>query len=52
LSLTGLIEAGIREGQLAAGSAREMASMFATLGERKIEALLVTADGFFFCAAG
>jgi putative ABC transport system substrate-binding protein len=33
---------------LAAGSDREIDSVFATLGERKIEAMLVTADGFFF----
>jgi ABC-type uncharacterized transport system substrate-binding protein len=33
---------------LAAGSDREIDSIFATLRERQIEALLVTADGFFF----
>jgi putative ABC transport system substrate-binding protein len=33
---------------LAAGSDREIDSVFATLRERKIEALLITADGFFF----
>src|SRR4029077_727143 len=33
---------------LAAGSDGEIDSIFATLRERKIEALLVTADGFFF----
>jgi putative ABC transport system substrate-binding protein len=33
---------------LAAGSDREIDSIFATLGERQIHALLVTADGFFF----
>jgi putative tryptophan/tyrosine transport system substrate-binding protein len=33
---------------LAAGSDREIDSVFATLGERKIEAMLITADGFFF----
>jgi putative ABC transport system substrate-binding protein len=34
---------------LAAGSDREIDNVFVTLRERKIEALLVTADGFFFC---
>jgi putative tryptophan/tyrosine transport system substrate-binding protein len=33
---------------LSAGSDREIDSIFATFGERHIEALLVTADGFFF----
>jgi putative ABC transport system substrate-binding protein len=33
---------------LAAGSDREIDSIFATLRERQIEALLITADGFFF----
>ena len=33
---------------LAAGSVREIESIFATLQERKIEAMLVSADGFFF----
>jgi putative ABC transport system substrate-binding protein len=33
---------------LAAGSDREIDSIFATLRERRIEALLITADGFFF----
>jgi putative ABC transport system substrate-binding protein len=33
---------------LAASSDREIDGIFATLRERKIEALLVTADGFFF----
>jgi putative ABC transport system substrate-binding protein len=33
---------------LAAGSDREIDSSFASLRERRIEALLVTADGFFF----
>jgi len=33
---------------LATGSDREIDSIFATLGERQIQALLVTADGFFF----
>jgi putative ABC transport system substrate-binding protein len=33
---------------LAAGSDSEIDSVFATFGERHIEALLVTADGFFF----
>jgi putative ABC transport system substrate-binding protein len=33
---------------LAAGSDHEIDSIFATFGERHIEALLVTADGFFF----
>ena len=33
---------------LAAGSDGEINNVFTTLGERRIEALLVTADGFFF----
>src|SRR5262245_64371242 len=33
---------------LAAGSERDIDGVFATLRERRIEALLVTADGFFF----
>ena len=33
---------------LAAGSDSEIDSVFVTFGERHIEALLVTADGFFF----
>jgi putative ABC transport system substrate-binding protein len=33
---------------LAAGSDREIDGIFATLRERQIEALLITADGFFF----
>jgi len=33
---------------LAAGSDRDIDGVFATLRERQIEALLVTADGFFF----
>jgi putative ABC transport system substrate-binding protein len=33
---------------LAAGSDREIDSVFTTIRERKIEALLITADGFFF----
>jgi putative ABC transport system substrate-binding protein len=39
---------GLRLIPLAAGSVREIESIFATLGERKIEAILVSADGFFF----
>jgi putative ABC transport system substrate-binding protein len=39
---------GLRLVALAAGSDREIDSVFATLGERQIEAMLVTADGFFF----
>jgi putative tryptophan/tyrosine transport system substrate-binding protein len=39
---------GLRLIPLAAGSVREIESIFATLGERKIEAMLVSADGFFF----
>jgi putative ABC transport system substrate-binding protein len=39
---------GLRLISLAAGSVREIESIFATLGERQIEAMLVTADGFFF----
>jgi putative ABC transport system substrate-binding protein len=39
---------GLRLITLAAGSDREIDSIFATLGERQIEAMLVTADGFFF----
>ena len=33
---------------LAAGSDREIDGIFSTLSERRIEALLITADGFFF----
>jgi putative tryptophan/tyrosine transport system substrate-binding protein len=39
---------GIQLNILAAGSDGEIDSVFATLRERKIEALLVTADGLFF----
>jgi putative tryptophan/tyrosine transport system substrate-binding protein len=39
---------GLRLIPLAAGSVREIESIFATLGERQIEAMLVSADGFFF----
>ena len=39
---------GLRLVALAAGSNREIDSVFATLGQRQIEALLITADGFFF----
>jgi putative ABC transport system substrate-binding protein len=39
---------GLRIVTLAAGSDREIDGIFATLEEQKIEAMLVTADGFFF----
>jgi ABC-type uncharacterized transport system substrate-binding protein len=39
---------GLRLVPLAAGSVREIETIFATLGERQIEAMLVSADGFFF----
>src|SRR5262249_19284244 len=39
---------GLRLIILPAGSDDEIDGIFATLGERKVEALLVTADGFFF----
>ena len=39
---------GLRLIRLAAGSVREIESNFATLRERQIEAMLVSADGFFF----
>jgi putative ABC transport system substrate-binding protein len=39
---------GLRLIPLAAGSVREIESIFATLGERQIEAMLVSADGFYF----
>jgi putative tryptophan/tyrosine transport system substrate-binding protein len=39
---------GLRLIPLAAGSVREIESIFATLRERQIEAMLVSADGFFF----
>jgi putative ABC transport system substrate-binding protein len=39
---------GLRLVPLAAGSVREIESIFATLRERQIEAMLVSADGFFF----
>jgi putative ABC transport system substrate-binding protein len=39
---------GLRLVPLAAGSVREIESVFATLQERQIEAMLVSADGFFF----
>jgi putative ABC transport system substrate-binding protein len=39
---------GLRLIILPAGSDGEIDSIFATFGERQIEALLVTADGFFF----
>ena len=39
---------GLRLVALAAGNDREIDNVFATLGERKIEAMLITADGFFF----
>ena len=38
---------GLRLMPLAAGSVREIESIFATLRERKIEAMLISADGFF-----
>jgi putative tryptophan/tyrosine transport system substrate-binding protein len=38
---------GLRLIPLAAGSVREIESIFATLRERQIEAMLVSADGFF-----
>jgi putative tryptophan/tyrosine transport system substrate-binding protein len=39
---------GLRLVPLAAGSVREIGNIFATLRERQIEAMLVSADGFFF----
>jgi putative tryptophan/tyrosine transport system substrate-binding protein len=39
---------GLRLVALAAGSDREIDGVFATLGKRQIDAMLVTADGFFF----
>ena len=39
---------GLRLVPLAAGNNREIDGIFATLEEQKIEAMLVTADGFFF----
>ena len=39
---------GLQLVPLAAGSVREIRSIFATLRERQIEAMLVSADGFFF----
>jgi putative ABC transport system substrate-binding protein len=39
---------GLRFIPLAAGSVREIEGIFATLQERQIEAMLVSADGFFF----
>jgi putative tryptophan/tyrosine transport system substrate-binding protein len=39
---------GLRLMPLAAGSVREIESIFATSGERQIEAMLISADGFFF----
>ena len=38
---------GLRLIPLAAGSVREIESIFATLEERQIEAMLISADGFF-----
>src|SRR5260370_30439244 len=39
---------GLRLVPLAAGSVREIEGIFATMRERQIEAMLVSADGFFF----
>ena len=39
---------GLRLIPLAAGSVPEIESIFTTLQERQIEAMLVSADGFFF----
>jgi putative ABC transport system substrate-binding protein len=39
---------GLRLVPLAAGTVREIETAFATLRERQIEAMLVSADGFFF----
>ena len=39
---------GLRLVPLVAGTVREIESIFATLRERQIEAMLISADGFFF----
>jgi putative ABC transport system substrate-binding protein len=46
--LTAASALGLQLVILAAGSDREIDGVFATLGQHRIEALLVTADGFFF----